>query len=157
MDVASEKLLADIIRNTRVASLATMRDELPRVSMVAYTVAEDFSALYMFLSRLAQHTTDLEKNKYMSLLIAETDDGREDPQTLGRVSIRGKAEVMVVGEPGFTPVKENYLERFPSAKQLLKLGDFNFWKITPNGGRFVAGLGKAYNITRDALIKVSSR
>ena len=157
MDAASEILLAHIIRTTRIASLATLRDESPRVSMVAFVPADDFSAFYLFLSRLAQHTTDLGKSKYMSLLIAETDDGRDDPQTLARVSIRGKAEVIPVGEPGFTPIKETYLEKFPTAKQLLKLTDFHFWKITPNGGRFVAGFAKAYNITRDTLIKVSSR
>jgi len=156
MDSSSEKLLAHIIRNTRVASLATLRDESPRVSMVLFAAANDFSAFYLLLSRLAQHTTDLEKYKYLSLLIAETDDGRDDPQTLARVSIRGKAETILTGEPGFTPIKEIYLARFPHAEQLLKLSDFGFWKIIPSGGRFIAGFAKAYNITADSLIKVSS-
>jgi len=156
MDAEFEKLLANIILNTRVASLATLRDESPRVSMVAFAVPDDFSTFYLLLSRLAQHTVDLEKNKYMSLLITETDDGRDDPQTLARVSIRGKAEPVLTGEPGFGPIKEIYLKRFPHAEQFLKLGDFNFWKIVPSGGRFIAGFAKAYNITADTLIKVSS-
>ena len=157
MDSASEILLVQIIQNTRVASLATLRDESPRVSMVPFAPAEDFSAFYLLLSRLAQHTADLEKNKYMSLLITETDDGRDDPQTLVRVSIRGKAEPVQTGEPGFGPIKKVYLARFPNAEQFLKLADFSFWKVTPSGGRFIAGFAKAYNITPDTLIKVSSR
>ena len=157
MDADSEKLLAQIIRNTRIASLATLRNESPRASMVAFAAADDFSSFYLLLSRLAQHTIDLEKNKYMSLLITETDDGREDPQTLARVSIRGKAETVLTGEPGFTPIKEAYLTRFPSAEQLLSLIDFCFWKVTPSGGRFIAGFAKAYNITADTLMKISPR
>ncbi len=157
MDAQSEKLLAHIIRTTRVAALATMRDEKPHSSMVAYAPVENFSALYIFVSRLAQHTMDMIKDKHVSLLIAETDDGRADPLTLARVSIRGSAEIIQNGEPGYTPIKELYLARFPEAEQLFQLADFNFWRIIPKGGRYVAGFSKAYNITPEALKKASVR
>lgn len=157
MDAQSEKLLALIIRNTRVASLATLRDEKPHTSMVPYAPVEDFSAYYIHVSRLAQHTMDMLKDRNVSLLITETDDGRADPQTLARVSIRGVAEPIQNGEPGYTPIKELYLSRFPQAEQLFKLADFSFWRIVPKGGRYVAGFSKAYNITPEALKKVSIR
>ena len=157
MDAQSEKVLAQLIRSTRIASLGTLRDEAPQVSMVAFIHNDDFSAFYIFVSRLAQHTVDMEKNNRVSLMICETDDNRSDPQTLARVSIRGKAEVIQTGEPGFTPLKEQYLARFPEAEQLFKLADFSFWRITPRGGRYVAGFAKAFNITAEALQKVSER
>ncbi|MBI5963532.1 MAG: pyridoxamine 5'-phosphate oxidase family protein [Chloroflexi bacterium] len=157
MDIQSEKILAQIIRATRVASLGTLRDEAPHVSMVPFVVMEDFSAFYIFASRLAQNIVDLQKNKYMSLMIAETDDGRSDPQTLARVTIRGSAELMQNGAPGYTPVKNMYIERFPESEVLFKLEDFGLWRIKPKGGRFVAGLAKAYNITPETLQKVSTR
>ena len=157
MDVQSEKILAQIIRNTRVAALGTLRDEVPHVSMVAFVAMQDFSTFHIFVSRLAQHTMDLQKNNRMSLLIAETDDGRADPQTLARVSIRGTAELMQIGEPGYTPIKTMYIERFPESEILFKLADFGMWRIKPKGGRFVAGLAKAYNITPETLQKVSQR
>jgi putative heme iron utilization protein len=157
MDAQSEKLLAHIIRNTRIASLATLRDEAPHASAVAFVVVEDFSAFYIHVSRLAQHTMDMLKNKQVSLLIAELDDGRADPQALARVSIRGVAEAMQNGEPGYTPIKDLYTARFPEAEKLFKLGDFNFWRISPKGGRYVAGFSKTYNITPEALKKASAR
>lgn len=157
MDAQSEKVLAQVIRNTRIASLGTLRDEAPQVSMVAYIYAEDFSAFYIFVSRLAQHTVDMQKNNRVSLMICETDDTRNDPQTLARVSIRGKAEMIQTGEPGFTPLKEQYIARFPESEQLFKMTDFSFWRITPRGGRYVAGFAKAFNITADALQKASLR
>ncbi len=157
MDIQSEKLLAQVIRNTRIAALGTLRNEAPHVSLVPFVVMEDFSAFYIFASRLAQNIMDLQKNKYMSLLIAETDDGRSDPQTLARVTIRGSAELMQNGEPGYTPVKLMYIERFPESEVLFKLDDFGLWRIKPKGGRFVASLAKAYNITPETLQKVSAR
>jgi putative heme iron utilization protein len=157
MDAQSEKVLAQVIRTARIASLGTLRDENPQVSMVVYIYADDFSAFHIFVSRLAQHTIDMQKNKEISLLICETDDGRADPQTLARVSIRAKAEQIENGAPGYTLLKKQYLERFPESGQLFKLTDFNFWRITPKGGRYVAGFAKAYNITAETLKKVSER
>jgi putative heme iron utilization protein len=157
MDAQSEKLLAQIIRNTRIATLSTVRDEEPFSSMVAFVTANDFSAFYIHISRIAQHTVDMKKNRRVSLLIAETDDSRADPQTLARVSIRGTAEMIENGAPGYTPLKEMYLARFPEAEQIFKLEDFNFWRINPKGGRYVAGLGKAFNLTAESLQKTSER
>jgi len=157
MDAQSEKVLAQIIRNTRITALGTIRDEMPQVSMVAYMHNADFSAFYIFVSRLAQHTVDLQKDNRVSFLICETDDGRPDPQTLARVTIRGKAENIQLGEPGFAPLKEQYIARFPEAEKLFNLSDFSFWRIAPRGGRYVAGFAKAFNITAEALQKVSAR
>ncbi|HAX69081.1 MAG TPA: pyridoxamine 5'-phosphate oxidase [Anaerolineae bacterium] len=157
MDAQSEKVLAQLIRSTRIATLGTLRDEAPQVSMAAYLPTGDFSAFYIFVSRLAQHTVDMQKDHRVSLFICETDDNRADPQTLARVSIRGTAEPIQNGEPGYTRLKESYLDRFPESEQLFNMADFNFWKITPKGGRYVAGFAKAYNITAETLIKVSKR
>ncbi len=155
MDTASKLLLADVIRKTRIAALATLRAEAPLVSMVAFAPREDFSAFYIHVSRLAQHTVDMQKDKHVSLLITESDDGRADPQTLARISIRGSAEIFLNGEPGYTPAKKLYLDRFPESASSFDLADFNLWRIRPLGGRFVAGLAKAFNITPETLEEVS--
>lgn len=157
MDAQSEKVLAQIVRDTRIATLCTLRDEAPQGSMVAYIVTDDFSTFYIHVSRLAQHTVDMQKDKRVGLLICETDDGRPDPQTLVRISIRGVAEAIENGQPGYARLKQAYLARFPESEQVFKLSDFNFWRITPRGGRYVAGFAKAYNITAESLVKASKQ
>lgn len=156
MDQESELTLAHIIRATRIAALGTLHDGEPNLAMVAYSFAEDFSAFYIHVSRLGKHTTDMEANPHVSLLITETDDRRPDPQTLARVSVRGIAKMLPRTDPGYTQIKATYLKRFPEAEQLFSLGDFNIWGITPKGGRFVAGFGRAFNLVPEALRKVSS-
>jgi heme iron utilization protein len=156
MDTQSEQTLARILRATRIAALGTLHEGEPNLAMVAYAFAQDFSAFYIYVSKLGKHTKDMENDPRISLLITETDDGRADPQTLARVSIRGIAEILPRTDPVYTQVKKIYLERFPEAEQLFSLGDFNIWKITPKGGRFVSGFGRAFNLVPEALQNVSS-
>lgn len=157
MDNESEKRLAHIITNIRLAALGTIRDEAPRVTMVSFVPAQDFSAYFVHVSRLAQHTLDMQKNKQVSLLISEPDDSRIDPQTLARLSIRGSAEFMENGEPGYTPVKVAYIERFPASEPLFNNAEFGLWRIKPKGARFVTGLVKSFNLAPEMLQKVAQR
>jgi heme iron utilization protein len=59
-------------------------------------------------------------------------------------------------DPSYSTIRKIYLDRFPEAEQFFSLGDFNLWSITPKGGRFVAGFGRAFNLVPEALRKVSS-
>ena len=90
MDEQSERALARLIRETRVTALGTLHEGEPNLAMVAYSFADDFSAFYIHVSRLGKHTANMENDPRVSLLITETDDGRPDPQTLARVSLRGR-------------------------------------------------------------------
>jgi heme iron utilization protein len=157
MDQQSQQTLARLIRSTRIAALGTLHNGEPNLAMVAYAFAEDFSAFYIHVSKLGKHTTDMENDPRVSLLITATDDGRADPQTLARVSIRGIAEILPRTDPGYAQVKTIYLERFPEADRLFSLGDFNIWKIRPIGGRFVAGFGRAFNLGPEALRTASTK
>ena len=138
-----------------VTALGTLHNGEPNLAMVAYAFAGDFSLFFLHVSRLGKHTTDMENNPRVSLLITEVDDRRPDPQTLARVSIRGTAEILPRTDPDYAEVKRMYLKRFPEAEQLFNLGDFNLWRITPKAGRFVAGFGRAYNLVPEALKKMS--
>src|SRR4051812_42457680 len=87
MDAETRPLLAGLIRSERLAHLATLRDSAPMVSMTLYMPENDFSALYVHVSRLAWHTQDMQHDGRVALSISEREDGRADPFTLMRVSI----------------------------------------------------------------------
>jgi putative heme iron utilization protein len=98
----------------------------------------------------------MEKDPRVSLLITERDDDRADPQTLARIAIRGVAEILPRTRSDYAEVRNIYLGRFPEAERLFSLGDFNIWKITPVGGRYVAGFARAFNLVPEALKKASA-
>jgi putative heme iron utilization protein len=147
MDSADAALLARLLRRERIAHLGTLRQDAPLVSMTLFIAADDFSAFHVHVSRLAWHTQDMAKDARVSLSVAETDDGRADPFTLSRASLRGEAAPLENSGAGFERLKAAWLARFPEQAINLTLADFNFWRIAPRDARFVAGFGRIHNLS----------
>jgi len=155
MEAEFEKKLADMIRSNRMAGLGTLREGAPLVSMIAYLPEDDFSAFYIHVSQLAQHTQAMLADARVGLLISEADDGRTDPQTLARISILGTAERIGTDNTAYFSIRSRYISRFPQSAPLFGFGDFGLWRIVPQSARFVAGFAQAYNLTLDALKRVA--
>ena len=144
MDSESSGLLNQLIRRERLAHLATLRNGAPMASMTLYLPAPDFSAFYVHVSRLAWHTQDMAHDGRVALSISETDDGRADPFTLMRVTIRGDA---VVFQDQDSSLKGKWLKKYPQQAINFELADFSFWRIAPRDARFVAGFGRIHNLS----------
>jgi hypothetical protein len=147
MDSVFLQTLARLIRTQRIAAFGTLRDGGPLVSMILYAASKDFTAFYIHASRLALHTQDILKDSRVSLMIAETDTGEKDPQTLARVSIRGEAVAIPPTDADYDEAKAVYLAKFPEAAFNFTLGDFSIYKIVPRTARYVAGFSKIFNLT----------
>jgi putative heme iron utilization protein len=145
--------LATLIRGQRVAHLATLRQGAPMASMTLYLADPGFGAFHVHVSRLAWHTQDMAQDPRVALSISETDDGRPDPFTLKRISIRGTAENLGGQQP---QLKARWLARFPEQAINFELPDFSFWRIAPRDARFVAGFGRIHNLSAAELAACSS-
>ena len=151
MDADAYALLARIIREARVAALGTLRQGAPLVSMVTFLPEADFGGFCLRVSRLAWHTQDMLADPRISLSIVEPDDGRADPQTLARVALRGEAIQLPREGEAFERLKTSWLARFPESAVTFGLADFGFWRLAPRDARFVAGLGRTYNLSAESL------
>ncbi|MDH3320772.1 MAG: pyridoxamine 5'-phosphate oxidase family protein [Betaproteobacteria bacterium] len=139
--------LASLLRSARLAHLGTLRQGAPLASMTLYLAAPDFSAFHLHVSRLAWHTQDMLADARVALSVAEIDDGRNDPFTLTRVTIRGEAEQLGQDEA----LKRAWLARFPAQAVNFEFADFSFWRIAPRDARFVAGFGRIHNLSAAEL------
>jgi heme oxygenase (biliverdin-IX-beta and delta-forming) len=148
VDAETSHLLKKLILKERVAHLATLRNSAPMASMTLYLPEKDLSAFYVHVSCLAWHTQDMAQDPRVALSIAETDDGRADPFTLMRVTVRGEA---LQTQDRNDELKSRWLERFPAQAINFELADFSFWKITPRDARFVAGFGRIHNLSAEQL------
>jgi hypothetical protein len=137
---------AQLIRSQRVASLGTVRTGAPLVSLVAYAVRPDLSAFFLHLSMLAPHTQALIHEARISLMIAQPDDDKSDPQALPRISIQGYALPIAKPSPDYDAARAIYLARIPTAEPLFALPDFDLYQLEPQSARFIAGFGQAYNL-----------
>jgi putative heme iron utilization protein len=147
MDGDTRAALARLLRSGRTAHLGTLRQGAPLASMTLYLAAPDFSAFHLHVSRLAWHTQDMTIDPRVALSVAETDDGRDDPFTLVRVSIRGEAEQLGADNG----LKRAWLARFPAQAVNFELADFSFWRVVPRDARFVAGFGRIHNLSAAEL------
>ena len=147
MDADTSRALAALLRKERLTHLGTLRGGAPLVSMTLYLPAPDFSAFYIHVSRLAWHTQDMLQDPRVALSIADTDDGRADPFTFMRASIRGDAFL----EKENLSLKQQWLSRFPEQAINFQLADFSFWRIVPRDARFVAGFGRIHNLKAEDL------
>jgi heme oxygenase (biliverdin-IX-beta and delta-forming) len=150
VDADTRTCLSRLLRKERIAHLATLRGGAPMASMTLYLPDEAFAVFYIHVSRLAWHTQDMLQDPRVALSIAETDDGRADPFTLMRVSIRGDAVQLSEGP------KSGWLARFPEQAINFELADFSFWKIIPRDARFVAGFGRIHNLSAAQLSRAAA-
>jgi putative heme iron utilization protein len=144
--------LAALVRRERIAHLVTLRQAAPMASMTLFLAAGGFEAFYVHVSRLAWHTQDMAQDARVALSISQADDGRADPFTLMRISIRGEAIQLGADED----LKARWLVKYPEQKINFELADFSFWRIVPRDARFIAGFGRIHNISAAELAACSS-
>lgn len=143
--------LAQLLRSARIAHLGTLRQGAPLVSMTLFLATPAFDAFHLHVSRLAWHTQDMLQDARVALSVAEADDGREDPFSLARVTIRGEARQLGAE----ASLKRAWLARFPAQAVNFELADFSFWRVAPRDARFVAGYGRIHNLSAAELAAAS--
>jgi putative heme iron utilization protein len=149
----SEELatIATLIRSQRIAALGTLRDASPFVSMVAYAAEPDYGGLLLHLSRLAAHTRQLLDAPQSSLLIGEPDDGRDDVQTLARITLVGAAAPIAAASAAYAAARAGYLAHLPVAAPLFDFPDFALFRFVPSSARYVGGFARAFTLTPEHL------
>jgi heme iron utilization protein len=144
-------IIAALLRAERQAALATLADGAPFVSMAAFAAEPDFGGFLLHLSRLSPHTRHLLADPRASLLISERDDGRDDVQTLARITLTGAVAVVPKGSAAYEAGRERYLARLPAAALLFEFPDFELFRFAPDGARYVGGFARAYSLTPEQL------
>jgi len=155
MDSESQEKLLQLINTQKIASLGTLGQGQPLVSMVLYASSADLSTYYIHISQLAAHTKNIMEHSSVSLMICETVRTKINPQTLARISLMGKASLLSPMSTEYESAKERYLEKYPSARMNFQLGDFSLYGIGLETARYVAGFGKAFNLSPDDLLRLA--
>ena len=152
MNQEQKLVLAKLIRQQRWAALATVDAEgQPLAAMVAYAFNEDFSAFYIHVSQLSQHTKHMLAQPRVSFVIGQPDTGEGDRQTLPRVSINGAVEVLQRDSEAYFSAKVKYLNCLPDSEQLFGFGDFVLFQLIPESLRFVGGFAQAHSMGAKSL------
>jgi putative heme iron utilization protein len=125
--------------------------------MVAYAAEPDFGGMLLHLSRLAAHTRQLLASPQSSLLICEPDDGRDDVQTLARITLAGVAAPIATASAGYATARACYLARLPAAAELFDFPDFALFRFVPSEARYIGSFARIYTLTPEQLRKAAER
>lgn len=133
-----------LVEQTRTGVLLTLRNDHPFGSHVPYLLGDDWSRVYLHLSRLAFHTQHLLEDSRVSLFIAESDRLGKNPLALQRINLRGDAAILSQTDGSYGAVKQRYLAKFPQSQMMFGFGDFAMWELQMRDAHLVLGFGQAY-------------
>lgn len=125
-----------------MAALGTMARDVPEhpfVTLVSVAFDGRGRAL-LLLSRLAEHTANLEACAHASLLVTEAGGGEADPLALGRVTLIGACRRVPDGDAD--ACRATYLGAHPEANGYVGFADFGFFRLEPEALRYVGGFGR---------------
>ena len=148
--------LMHLISSQRWAGLATLSEDGPLASMVAYVPEPGLGGFLLHLSRLAAHTRNLLQDARASLVITETDTFDRDPQTLARVSIQTRVAVLSRDSEEFSAARAAYIHRLPEAEVLFGFGDFVLFRLEPVEARYIGGFARAYTLSGEQLKRIAN-
>ncbi len=142
VDDNARRLAKELVRSARYAALGTIdaATGAPSVSRVAIATFANGDAGF-FISALAAHHPNLDKDNRCSLLVGEP--GKGDPLAHARMTLIGKAQKLGDG-PDRDSFRARYRERNAKSKLYEDLPDFSYWRFRPEKISLNAGFGRAF-------------
>ncbi|MFK3970076.1 HugZ family protein [Pseudomonas sp. NPDC087358] len=119
----------------------------PFGSVVPYCL-DDQGRPLILISRIAQHTHNLQRDDKCSLLVGER--GAEDIQAVGRVTVMAQAQ-KITDEAAIEAAAQRYYRYFPESASYHSAHDFDFWALVPVRYRFIGGFGAIHWLDDVAL------
>jgi putative heme iron utilization protein len=126
-----------LVRAADRAALATLMEGAPYASLVL-SACDQRGAPLLLISRLAQHTMNIDRDPRVSLLFDAT-QGLDDPLTGARVSLQGRAHRIED-----KALLARYVARHPSAEAYVGFADFGLFRVAPDRAHLVAGFGRIH-------------
>lgn len=136
--------MENLIKNQKTVLISSLgEDNFPHISYAPFFMKDD--KIYIYISKVADHYNNLEKNKKVSVMVIEDETGAQSMFGRQRVSFKGNAikvsEVPKEVTDHFNQVHGNRM------MEILGNMDFDFFEVSIINGRLVDGFAKAYDIS----------
>ncbi|OBS09889.1 HugZ family pyridoxamine 5'-phosphate oxidase [Acidihalobacter prosperus] len=156
-DEAPRAALDALYAGCRSLILATLDDDgVPHASPAPFVRDDAHGDYYVYVSGLSAHTRHLATGRPASVLLIE--DEAATAQIFARVRLSQTCAVDEIAQasPAWGHRLEAFSERFGQVIEVLRsLPDFRLFRLRPrDGGRFVTGFGRAFDLRGDELVAV---
>lgn len=140
MSVKVGKHARELLLKEYRGALSTLSKAMPGYpfgSVVPYCLDANGHPLIL-ISRIAQHTHNLQVEPKCSLLVGER--GAEDIQAVGRLTVLAQAR-KITDEAATAAAAARYYRYFPESEGYHQAHDFDFWVLEPVRSRYIGGFG----------------
>ena len=144
--------LQAFLQSRHTLHLSTLDKEgHPYASYAPFAVGDN--CLYVLLSDIAVHGINLKNDGKAAVLIVE--DESEAQTVFARIRVNYQVTAQHIpfdsGEKYSTGIECLFNKQGERIHDLSKMNDFNLFKLTPLGGRYVKDFGRAYSIAGRSL------
>jgi putative heme iron utilization protein len=147
MNPTQASSLRTILDGQQNASLGTLHDGEPFVSMVPFAIMPGGKGFLIHVSGLASHTKDMMQHPKVSLMVMAPQSPDVPAQALPRATVQCDARRVDDADPAYTDARAAYVGRFPEAEMTMALGDFSLFLLVPISVRLVGGFAQAATLT----------
>jgi heme iron utilization protein len=147
MNPSQARILQTILKSQRNASLGTLHNDEPFVSMVPFAIMPGGKGFVIHVSGLASHTKDMLQHPRVSFMVMAPQSPDIPAQALPRVTVQSEAVRLDESDPAYPIARAAYLGRFPEAETTLALGDFSLFALSTVSLRLISGFGAAATLT----------
>lgn len=154
MDSSQALAFKALLETQQVASLGTLHNGEPSVSMVPFALLPAGGGFVIHVSQLAAHTRDMLANPAVSLLVMETPTLGKPVHALPRATLQGQARQCLSNAAEYAEARGAYLARFPYSEEMFQFADFSLFTIAVRSARFVGGFAQAASITAERFAAI---
>jgi putative heme iron utilization protein len=145
-----EEVLSFIASRKSLQLSSITKEGKPYASYAPFAIGDE--CLYVLLSEIAVHAINLQANPEASVLILEDEDSAGELFARIRVNYSMTVDMIDLDDEqwqkGIDILAERHGERIGN---LSELNDFKLFKLSPTGGRYVKGFGRAYMLAGGSL------
>ena len=126
-------------------------DGVPQASYAPFLIDGD-KTLYIYISGLSTHTTNLKQTSRASVLFIEDEAKTNEIFARRRLTYECTAQPLSRDTLQWQSLIDRFEQRFGQIIGLMKgLPDFQVFQLQPQTGQFVIGFGAAYRVNADDL------
>lgn len=143
-DVVSEQYQA-LLEKTQSLQLSSLKGDQPEASYAPFI--RQGRALYIFVSELACHTSNLLSHAKAGVMLIEDEGQAKNLFARKRITFNCRVEQVATDSAEYPLLLDQMELRLGNTMSLLRsLSDFRLLRLVPVEGRFITGFGKAYEI-----------
>jgi hypothetical protein len=148
------RALQEMLDQQRVLALAVLADGVPYAGLLPFAVLPRYAGVLIHASRMSRHSQGLADGLRVGVLLHEQDAPGKDALQLKRVTFECVVRPFERKSDAWVEARGWYLEKFPDSRITFNLGDFTLYGLEFQQGLYVAGFGRAMEISAADVAKL---